>query len=510
MEPTLEGQTAAADAGSIDTAVPPPGVASPNAASQCAILTCLLLVLLALAPLRAFAAIPRLASPPEGERWFSILMDGERVGFGHLTIARSGDGYRIESEGGVKLRVMGFSREATSRETYLVGSDLALKSFSAESRIDNSPLSVTGEVTAKGIRTTVLSGGKKKERTVKAKGAVYPGPVLNIYPLMQGTAAGKSYRLDTLDVESVKVKRVQIEVVGGERLGSGIEAVHLRNDLYPMVTNDVWVDLKGNTLKESVRDDLVVTLAEDEATAKLYLADAALAKRDAVLDFSLIRVDPPIERPEQLKRLAVELTGIPATLPVPEGKGQRAARLPDGRVLFTMPNPGYAPPPGEGPTASDRAPSTRIPSDAPEIVAARDAILGSESDPARRVRLLVDWVSREIRGTVTDSQSPLETLKSRAGNCQSHARLYAALSRAAGIPTRFVSGLVYAPGQGFLYHSWAESYLSGEWLPVDPTFGEAPANPTHIKLVEGDSADEMGLLAGMIGRTKAKVTDKEY
>jgi hypothetical protein len=474
--------------------------------------TCLRLLialLLLLAPLQLFAAaIPKLAAPPEGERWFSILLSGERVGFAHLVITRAGEGYRIDSEGSVKMRVMGFSREATSKESYLVGRDLTLQSFATESRIDGSPLVLKGEVTPKGIKVAVESGGGKKERTLKSKGAVYPPQALNIFPLMQGTSAGKSYKIAMLDVESLKVKQIKVEVVGEETLPGGF-AVHLKNNLYPMVDNDVWVDLKGNSIRESVRDDLVVTVAEDESSAKRYLADAALSKRDLVLDFSMIRVNPPLDRVDQLKKLSVEFSGVPANIPILQGKGQQGTRLPDGRVLFTMPNPAFAPGLPEVPAPADLEPAERIPSDGPEIIAKKDEIIGAEKDPAKIAKLLVDWVAKEIKGTVTDSQSPLETLKSRNGNCQSHARLYAALARAAGIPTRFVSGLVYLQGQGFLYHSWAESYLNG-WTELDPTFGETPANLTHIMLVEGETPDEMGLLAGVIGRVQAKVVEKLY
>jgi len=271
-----------------------------------ACLRLLVAVLLLCAPLTAFAAaIPKLAAPPEGERWFSINMGGERVGFGHQTISKAPGGYRIDSEGSAKMRVMGFSREATTKESYLVGPDLVLKSFAEESRIDGSLLVLKGEVTPKGIRITVESGGGKKERTLKPKGAVYPSPALNIYPLMQGASTGKSYKIQMLDLESIKVKQVKVEVIGLETLAPGSSTLHLRNDLFPMVYNDIWVDLKGNTLKESVRDDLVVTLAEDEASAKAYLADAALSKMDLVLDFSLVRVEPPLARPEQLKKLSV-------------------------------------------------------------------------------------------------------------------------------------------------------------------------------------------------------------
>lgn len=470
----------------------------------------LLVVLLAWAPLDALAAIPKLAAPPLGERWFSISMDGERVGFGHLTITPSGDGYRLDTEGSVKLRVMGSSREVSSKETYLIGRDLSLRSFAAESLIDGSPLELKGEVMEKGVRVEVTSGGSKKERTLKAKGKVYPGAVLNIYPLMQGTAKGKQYRIPILDAESVKVKEIKVEVLGEVELPDGSPGVHLKNNLYSIVDNDIWVDLKGNTVRESVRDDLVVTEGEDEATARAKLADAALAKRDAVLDFSLVKVEPPIERPAELKKLSVELSGIPATQVILQGRGQQGTRLPDGVVLFTMPNPDYKLQPTEAPTSADLQPDTRIPSDSPEIIALKNEIVGKEKAPATVARLLAGWVAREIKGAVTDSQSPLETLKNRSGNCQSHARLYAALARAAGIPTRFVSGLVYAEGQGFLYHSWAESYLDGGWTPLDPTFGEFPANLTHIKFFEGDAPDDMAPLAGMIGKVQAQVIEKRY
>lgn len=470
----------------------------------------LVALLLFSSPVSAFgAALVKLAAPPEGDRWFSISMGGDRVGFAHLSITKAGDGYRIDSEGSVKMRVMGFSREATSKESYLVKSDLAIQSFTSESRIDGSPLVLKGEVTPKGVRVTVESGDGKKERTLKLKGSVYPSQALNVYPLMHGTAVGKTIKIPMLDVESVKVKQVKVEVIGEEKLSSGEAAVHLRNDLYPMVDNDIWVDLKGNSIKESVRDDLVLTLAEDEASAKASLADAALSKRDMVLDFSLVQVNPPLARPEELKKLSVEFTGVPAALPLLQGKGQLAARLPDGRVVFSMPNPSSVPAPEEVSTAADLEANSRIPSDAPEIISRKNEIVGSEKEPAQMAKLLVQWVAKEIKGTVTDNQSVLETLKNRNGNCQTHARLYAALARAAGIPTRFVSGLIYSKGQGFVYHSWAESYLNG-WVPVDPTFGEFPASITHIKFVTGDSPDEMGVLAGLIGRLQAKVVEKTY
>jgi len=475
------------------------------------VLQLLLVCFLLCAPLSLFAAeIPRIATPPLGERWFSVNLDSERVGFARLNITEAGDGYRIDTEGSVKMRVMGFSREATTKESYQVGRDLAIRSFWTESRIDGSPLMLRGEVTPKGIKVTTESAGGKKEQTLKSKVPVFPPQALNLYPLMQGAKTGKSYKVAMLDVEAIKVKQVKIEVIGAETLAPAGATVHLRNNLYPMVDNDVWTDLQGNSIRESVRDDLVVTLAENESSARAYLADMALSKSDLALDFSLVKITPPLERPGQLKMLAILCSGIPQDFPLLQGKGQQATRLPDGKVRFIMPSPAFQPPAGEQTAAADLVPATRIPSDSQEILAKKDEIIGAEKDTARAARLLVAWVAKEIKGNGTDNQSPLETLKTRNGNCQTHARLYAALARGAGIPTRFVSGLVYSPGQGFLYHSWDESYLNGVWVAVDPTFGEMPASVTHIKLIEGDSADDLGLLAGVIGRLQAKVVEQGY
>jgi transglutaminase-like putative cysteine protease len=111
---------------------------------------------------------------------------------------------------------------------------------------------------------------------------------------------------------------------------------------------------------------------------------------------------------------------------------------------------------------------------------------------------------------VEDGGGAVASFMSRNGNCQTHARLYTALARAAGIPTRFVSGLVYLDGKGFLYHSWAESLLDGRWVPIDPTYDQVPADPTHLKLLEGHLPEDMAPIITIIGRIHIKVLEVKY
>jgi hypothetical protein len=405
----------------------------------------------------------------------------------------------------------GFSREASIRENYSVNKDLTLKSFDVAQIIEGRPMKLNGEVTPTGIRITIDSDGVKQNKLLKRKGVVYPPSALNLYPLLHGIEAGKSYRLSMLDPEEVKIKAVKISVVGFETI-KGLKTIHMRNNLYP-VDNDIWVDTAGNTFKESVRNGWIDTLAEDEKSAWRFISQAALSKRDLILDYSLIKIDTQISKPGELQKLVVQISEFPVTMPLLTSSVQNAERMGEGKVLFTMDKSLLQTSLDDAPEQTRwkryLEPTGQILSHSPEITLRKNEIIGGEKDPIKIVEKLVRRVASDIKETNTDNPSPTEAMKEGGGNCQSHALLYSSFARAAGIPTRYVSGLVYVPNKGFLYHSWAESHV-GYWLPVDPTFGEIPANLTHIKLVEGESTEDLLPLAGIVGKISVKIMEQKY
>lgn len=472
------------------------------------------LLLTAMSPcLAGAAAAPPLAGPPLGERWFGLYFNDEKAGFVRTSISETSGGYRVESDSAVKMAGVGFSRDASMQESYLVGRDLSLKSFQVSQTIDGSPVKLSGEVLGKTVRVTVESTGSRKEKRLTAKGTVYPPAVINLYPLLRGGAAGRKYRITMLDTEAVALKDIRITAVGFETL-DGRDALRLRNNLYPFVDNDVWVDPEGNTLRESVRDGWIETRAEDERTARAFVAEVAIARKDFILAFSLVPTDRPVDRPADLRVLEIELSGFSASLPLLQGPFQKAEQREGRVVLFRIdsgqPKPSTTPPTEELTDAKPYlAAVDRIPADNPEIVRWKTELLGEAKEPLAVVEKLVRGVSDRVKET-GDSRPPLETLREGSGDGPSQARLYVALARAAGVPTRMVSGLVNVPGKGFLYHSWAESYL-GYWLAVDPFFGQFPADATHVKLVEGDSPDDdLAPLAAVVGKLTGRIIKTEY
>ena len=87
----------------------------------------------------------------------------------------------------------------------------------------------------------------------------------------------------------------------------------------------------------------------------------------------------------------------------------------------------------------------------------------------------------------TGSKDAVETLNQLTADCGGQARALAALSRAAGIPSRVVGGLLLEPGVKQITHVWVENYINGQWIPFDTVndhFAEIPKH--YLVLYNGD------------------------
>lgn len=84
--------------------------------------------------------------------------------------------------------------------------------------------------------------------------------------------------------------------------------------------------------------------------------------------------------------------------------------------------------------------------------------------------------------------SALEVCRNAKGDCTEHGVLAVALLRRLGVPARGVLGWVGLETTLGL-HFWVEAKIGGRWIPVDPTFCQAPASALRIKLGTTDLAD---------------------
>jgi transglutaminase-like putative cysteine protease len=113
------------------------------------------------------------------------------------------------------------------------------------------------------------------------------------------------------------------------------------------------------------------------------------------------------------------------------------------------------------------------------------------------------WVHDSVTNRITFGvPSALQVLESRVGDCNEHTQLFVALARAVGLPARIAAGLAYVDGK-FYYHAWPEVLLA-DWVAVDPTFGQFPADAAHLRFVVGGLTHQVELLR-LMGNLKIDV-----
>jgi hypothetical protein len=141
--------------------------------------------------------------------------------------------------------------------------------------------------------------------------------------------------------------------------------------------------------------------------------------------------------------------------------------------------------------------------DDPAIVALAVRIAGDARDPAEVAARLTRWVHDSLGKVITVSvPSATQVLRTRRGDCNEHTQLFTALARAVGIPTRIATGLAYVNGR-FYYHAWPEIRLR-DWVAVDPTFGQFPADAAHLRFVVGGLTRQVELLR-LVGTLQLEV-----
>jgi transglutaminase-like putative cysteine protease len=89
-----------------------------------------------------------------------------------------------------------------------------------------------------------------------------------------------------------------------------------------------------------------------------------------------------------------------------------------------------------------------------------------------------------------------ETARMKRGDCSEHAVLLCALLRAAEIPARTASGLVYADAFAgerdlFGWHMWTQALIGGKWVDLDATL-PVRYDAAHVLVGTSSLAEGMG------------------
>ncbi len=448
-----------------------------------------------------------LDSLPQKNVWAGLMFGDVKVGFAHAAVSRTADGeYAIATDSALLLRMLGFEKSVESRTRDIVREDLTLDRFEAEFLMDGNRLSIKGRAEEGRLSITLNNAGNEIVRDLDYDGPLYPSSAVGFYALINGFEPGRSHRFEVFNPETLQIGAVDQRVEAGnpdDRFGGRAYRISTRMEGQD---STMWLDRDGRFVLESAMNGAVSAVPESEQGARAYLSAARLNRQDVVVGLSLVKADRTLLLPGRIGRMEIELEGI--GLPLPSGPGQRCVRR---QLVWHCELDSSMRGRVDGDPANYLRSSLTVPAaDASIRRLAAEIAAGLQSEE-EKMRAILRWLDANIRKEAADGFSALDVLSSRRGECQGHAYLYAALARASGIPTRVANGLVYSEDHaGFLYHTWAESVLGGEWRAVDPTFGQPVADATHIKLIEGEDYGDIAPLVDLMGKVGARIGSYQH
>lgn len=433
--------------------------------------------------------------------WINILQGGHKIGFGHEELVPTDTGIHLRQRLQMRLKTLGLVQEIRMITEAALAHDYALKTFSFRLQSGSFRTEIEGRATAEGLRLTTTAGGDTRQSLLAVEMPIYLPAGITAALGSRSPSPGEEVRYPFFDPASMGQATLEARYLGDETitLGSREQPARHWKLLFKGASQSIWFSPDGEVLKE----EGVLGISLERTSREEALLPAADAPADDLIQLAAIRPDRPIPDAETRPRLRVEIQGIPQDYPSLTGGRQ----VWDGRRLLIEREPrttGVAP--GQAaPQAADLQPAPLIESDHPKIQRLAKELSAPGDSPLVRVKKILAWLEAHMeRRPVVSIPSALATLEQGRGDCNEHAVLFAALARAAGVPTQVEAGIVYLEGR-FYYHAWNRVFLEG-WVTVDALFQQLPADVTHIRLARGTTSDQLDLL-GIIGRLKIKVLD---
>ena len=448
---------------------------------------------------------------PWQEYWTGIVFNGEKIGFSRQRFVPEHEQFRIMSEAALRLRFLMIDKEMAFVSNDWVDENLQIKRFEYEYKMDNSRRLVKGFTQDNQLKLKVGDGHHFDEQLLPFEGELIPMNAIYLYPVLQGLQVGKVYNFQVFDGESLSIHRVEQKIVAFQSSELFIEkAFKLETELMGLSTT-TWIDTKGLPQFELSLRGVMISALESEDRAKNYLTQAALSKHDHLLSYSLIPVDKEIDNPRGLATMKVRLSGIPDTFHV-INTAQQTCNKENNTWLCNIQNYSDTSVVDQKTHVANEKkylhPSVTINSQHDEIRRLAKEITLNTNNPNDQVIQMLAWLDKNIEKQAVDSFSSLDVLKQREAECQGHSFLFSAFSRSLEIPTRLINGVVYSQEhEGFLYHTWVESFIDGRWQAIDPAFGQRHADATHIALLEGEALADLIPLISLIGKLKIEVLE---
>ena len=475
-----------------------------------------------------------------GASYYAISMGSGPIGYASSTVDTLADTIRVQDGMTVDIEALGSVQRTEVLTDIRLTRDLRLRTFNASLTSPAGVYRVQGTVEGDSVLLVeVDAGGAAPQRTRVRLDRPIVLPALLPLELAVGgrLQVGRSYTIRLFDPMLMQEQETVVRVLAESTLVVPDSAtfdstsgrwVGAREDTlrawkiaqqYGGVGVESWIDAQGRVVQATSpvgfrMDRTAFEIAVENWRRSRGAASPAAGRGSDVIAATAIAANVDLQ-PETLGELRVVLRNVALSGFDLNGGRQRLVgdTLVVRREVLSGPRPTRPSVPVSGllarlplrdtAFAAELAAEPLVQSSDPRIQAQARQIVGRERRAVRVAEALTRWVYDNVDKQITISvPSALQVLEDRRGDCNEHTVLYVALARALGLPARTAAGVVYLRGQ-FYYHAWPEVWL-GEWVAVDPTFGQFPADASHLRFVVGGLARQVELIR-LIGRLELNV-----
>jgi len=469
-------------------------------------------------PTGARLAAAALAVAPGG-LFYRLDVGGQQTGYSSTTIDTLSNTLRVETVFVLDVSALGKLHRTSARSVAILSRALRLQTVDATFDGDMGEFTTHGRVVGDTVLAiSILSEGDSQMTRIPLEGPITLPALLPLRLAFGGELqSGRSYTARLFDPVLVTSRDVSVRVAAESTLVVSdsadldsttmtwvpehfdtVRAFRIDHDANGMPMSS-WIDAQGRLVLAS---DTVGFAMERAAFEIVY---ENFKKRDT----ARVARSSAAPRPGDivpLTALAAGVTAAPAARArmVLRVNGRDSVQILQAGTLASHAAP-YRLPSRDTALARWLAPEPLIQSRDPRIGAQARQIIGRERSPARVAELLTHWVARSVHrapASAVSVPSAVKVLTARRGDCNEATTLFVALARSTGLPARTVSGLIYLNDR-FYYHAWAEVYLA-DWIAVDPTFDQFPADAARLRIATGGLARQAELVP-LIGRLKLEV-----
>ena len=448
-------------------------------------------------PIAALAVAENFA---DKNTWMNIFQGDQKIGFSHASYTRTTDGFRFNETVFMRINTMGMIQDISLTSNGLLHEDFSLASFSF--KVSSGRFDFVAEGTVSDTKLALETGtpGSMQSLTVPLQEKIYFTSGIVQAASTADLNPGDSTTLRVFDPVAMGQESIVLSVLGDEEIqvmGRTLTATKISLQ-FKGSTQLAWIDANGDILKEKG----MLGIRLEKATREEAMYGLPIRPSQDLTEMASIPANIDIRHPEALSILKAKITGI--TDEAVDLHGRRQVYV-DGMLTVRRESLKKLPAHinwkvrrwSKNPYLEA---SPFIQSNHPAFIKLVTDITSEEDSPLEKARKMMAWIEINIKKQpVLSLPDALSTLEHRIGDCNEHAVLFAAMARAAYIPTKVEAGVVYLNGR-FFYHAWNLVDLGrSQWITADALFNQIPADVTHIRLTSGAQEDQLNIM-GLIGK----------